>query len=395
MLTHVGVVFSRGSKVTTQNRGLDITNIRALTEPITVLSLRSELRKQHSDTVARGLAERNEVLTDAADEATIAAIIKLRPDFEGTLRRLRALRRETVRSASADRWELGLDAARTALRIADFNNTRLQTWEAPEDPASSVLAGIKKSAEKDLIAHDFEVLPGWTPQRRHDVHVRIFSDGKRHMHLVNVDTDRPERVLGVDLIYFHVEARSGVLVQYKRLEDGKEVRVDTHLDSQLDRMEQLYQLANEPQSHEDWRLGKDFCYLKLCRTRTESGEIDPTNMELLPGLYLPLSYLRLALQDERVKGPKTGRYLGYERVERYLSNTLFIDLAKEGWIGSTGITAEKLVQIVKDAPNSGQELLAAIDHSPETPRQRMQRQRSRSRAGRSSRAPSLNQQALF
>ncbi|MBB5912985.1 hypothetical protein BJY24_001852 [Nocardia transvalensis] len=395
MLTHVGVVFKRGHRVTDREQSLMITNVCELPKPISTSTLQRALRKPHSDTVAAAIGERDGVLTQAADDAIVDAIARLLPEFESTLLRLRRLRREPVRSAGADRWELGLDAIRIALRLGDFDTRQLRSWQVPDDPTASVLAGIKKTSEKDLIAHDLEVLPGWTPQRRQDTHVRIFSDGKRHMHVVNADLEEPERVLGADLIYYHVEAKSGVLVQYKKMEDQKEVRVNSHLESQLDRMEQLSEFGSEPQSHAEWRLGKDFCYLKLCRTKTASGEIDPNNAELLPGLYLPLSYVRLALLDERVNGPRGGRYLGYDRVERYLTNTLFIDLAKEGWIGSTGITAEKLVQIVTEAPRSGHDLIAAIDLSPETPRERMQRQRKRVPASKRTGQTNNAQPTLF
>jgi hypothetical protein len=395
MLTHVGVVFKRGHRVTDRDQGLMVTNVCELPTPISTSTLQGALRKPHSDTVAAAISERDGVLTQAADDAIVDAIVRILPGFESTLLRLRRLRQEPVRSAGADRWELGLDAIRTALRLGDFDTRQLRTWEVPDDPTASVLAGIKKTSEKDLIAHDLEVLPGWTPQRRRDTHVRIFSDGKRHMHVVNVDIEEPERVLGADLIYYHVEAKSGVLVQYKKLEDHKEVRVDPHLESQLDRMKQLSDFGGEPQSHTEWRLGKDFCYLKLCRTKTASGEIDPNNAELLPGLYLPLSYVRLALLDERVNGPRTGRYLGYDRVERYLTNTLFIDLAKEGWIGSTGITAEKLIQIVMEAPRSGHDVIAAIDRSPENPKERIQRQRKRIPASKRTSQTTNDQQSLF
>ncbi|WP_156959409.1 hypothetical protein [Nocardia sp. BMG51109] len=294
MLTHVGVVSKRGHRVTDREQSLMITNVCELPKPISTSTLQGALRKLHSDAVAAAINERDGVLTQAADEAIVDAIVRLLPGFESTLLRLRRLRQEPVRSVGADRWELGLDAIRTALRLGDFDTRQLRTWEVPDDPTASVLAGIKKTSEKDLIAHDLEVLPGWTPRRRRDTHVQIFSDGKRHMHVVNVDIEEPERVLGADLIYYHVEAKSGVLVQYKKLEDHKEVRVNPHLESQLDRMEQLSEFSGEPQSHAEWRLGKDFCYLKLCRTKTASGEIDPNNAELLPGLYLPLSYVRLA-----------------------------------------------------------------------------------------------------
>ncbi len=56
-------------------------------------------------------------------------------------------------------------------------------------------------------------------------------------------------------------------------------------------------------------------------------------------------------------------------VERYLTNTLFVDLVKEGWIGGTGVSAEKLVQIVEVGPSPGRDLFAAIDYSPETPKE--------------------------
>ncbi|WP_433657974.1 hypothetical protein ACQPW1_39525 [Nocardia sp. CA-128927] len=394
-LTHVGVVFGQGPHMTPRYIRLDVNNIRALQNPITKIELRSAIRKPHSDNLAKILIKGQGVFTEAADNAIVDAITRLRPEFADILRRLRELRRGTVRSPSADRWELGMDALRTALRIGNFDSERLRMWQAPDDEAAPVLSGIKESpTEKDLIAHDFEAMPGWKQQNRPKVHVRIFSDGIRHMEIVNVDTDMPERVLGVDLIYYHRESRSSVMVQYKKLEEGKEVHVNKRLDDQLDRMEQLSGFNREPGSHEDWRIGQDFCYLKLCRTRTDSGEIDPFNMELLPGLYLPLSYVRLALLDERVLGPRGGRYLGYDRVERYITNTLFLDLAKEGWIGSTGTTREDLVAMVNESRRAGHETIVADDRSPETPRQRLQRQRSRDR-GRGQRRALPGQETLF
>lgn len=397
-LSHVGVVFGRGDRNSDFTRKLEVTNVRALREPISVPELRRELRKQHDDAVREGVEQGSGIFTEAADNAIVAAVAKLRPTFAETLHELRNLRRETMRSAGADRWELGLDATRIALRIGDFSSAPLRSWQAPAEPTHPVLAGIKRQpTEKDLIAHDSRVLPGWTPQVSQDVHVRVFSAGERHMEITDINADPQEGVLGVDLVYYHREARSCILVQYKRLdEDSKEIRVDKRLDQQLDRMERLSQLNLAPQRHDDWRLGRDYCYLKLCHTRTESGVVDPTNVELLPGLYLPLSYVRLALLDERVRGPNRGRYLGYDRVERHITNTLFLELAKEGWIGSCGMTSEELMEIANGSLTAGHELLLAIDYSPETPKQRIQRQRSRGRTSRRRRqATPTDQEVLF
>ncbi|MGH3542282.1 MAG: hypothetical protein ACRDRT_02685 [Pseudonocardiaceae bacterium] len=98
-------------------------------------------------------------------------------------------------------------------------------------------------------------------------------------------------------------------------------------------------------------------------------------MELLPGLYLPLSFLRLLLNDERIQGPKGGVYLGYEHVGRHIDNTIFLQLTKEGWIGSSGVSIETIGKIANGSLANGHEVIRAIDRSTETPKQRQQRNR--------------------
>src|SRR5439155_59566 len=134
-------------------------------------------------------------------------------------------------------------------------------------------------------------------------------------------------------------------------------------------------LQRVPEHHANWRLGSDFCFLKLCRTNTPSGQIDPTNPELLPGLYLPLSFLRLVLKDPRVQGPRGGTYLGYDRVERHIDNTTFLQLAKEGWIGSSGVDMKVIAAIANGSLSDGSDFILADDFSQETAKERQQRTR--------------------
>jgi hypothetical protein len=376
MLTHVGVVLHKGPGNSTFTYKLHVMHVSSVGQPVPLSQLRVKLHKTHHDTVDKALKRGSGTLTEAADNNMIVALKALRPKFSDRLDWLGNVAIRRVTSPAADQWTLGRDAIRASLRIGGFSTERLDQWGVPSNIEDSALAGIKPTDyEVDLIDHDSRAFPGWAPQPSLRVGVRVFSDGKRRMEITSVNAVPQEGRLGVDLIYYHRQSRSLILVQYKRLVDNKEVLVDDRLRKQLDRMDPLQHLQREPEHHADWRLGQDYCFLKLCRTNTESRVIEPNNMELLPGLYLPHSFLRLLLNDERLQGPNGGVYLGYERIDRHIDNTIFLQLAKEGWIGSSGIDIETIGKIANKSLANGHEVIHAIDHSAETPKQRQQRNR--------------------
>ena len=87
----------------------------------------------------------------------------------------------------------------------------------------------------------------------------------------------------------------------------------------------------------------DPCFLKLAlwpaNTVTQPVE------GLVPGLYLPLSYVRMLLADDCTRGVRDGynsRYLGYPQVERYLVGDQFVELVKHGLAGTVGTSVEQL-----------------------------------------------------
>lgn len=378
VLTHVGVVLRKGETNSTFTYKLHVMHVSSVGEQIPPEQLVRKLHNKHRESITAALHRGNGILTEAADNDIVAALKDLRPSFGPRLDWLGQVSNRRVSSPAADRWALGKDAVRAGLRIGGYATERLDQWEVPSDAEESALAGIKPTDyEVDLIDHDSRAFPGWTPQPSHRVGVRVFSDGVRRMEITSINALPQEGRLGVDLIYYHCQSRSLILVQYKRLVDNKEMLVDARLRDQLDRMEPLQGLQREPERHSDWRLARDYCFLKLCRTNTESGVIDPNNMDLLPGLYLPLSFVRLLLDEDRLRGPNGGVYLGYDHVERHLDNTIFLQLAKEGWIGSSGVDIEVVGKIANGSLAIGHEIIGAIDRSPETPKERQRRNRNK------------------
>lgn len=118
-------------------------------------------------------------------------------------------------------------------------------------------------------------------------------------------------------------------------------------------------------------MGNDPCFLKLAYW-PEDTDKQPVE-GLVPGMYLPVSYVRLLLKDDCTRGVQAGsqaRLLGYEQVERYLINTQFIELVKHGLAGTVGTTAEELHSLVQDRIERGQSVVLAAERSRESVRAR-------------------------
>jgi hypothetical protein len=145
-----------------------------------------------------------------------------------------------------------------------------------------LLGLVPEPGEQAMIEHDARTFVGWTNIPSRHYHIHSFSDGERRMNITNVNAGRVEARIGVDLVYYHVNTASFVLVQYKRLID-KYILVDGRLKSQLDRLEDLTKLNNNPGEPDQWRIGPDFAFVKLAQTQ----EPDRAAFGMIPGLYLP------------------------------------------------------------------------------------------------------------
>jgi hypothetical protein len=319
-------------------------------------------------------------LDEGISSAVVHALRSLDPSIEKLVAWLeKVANADRLESSRQDGlWREERDAARLAIRLAGFPTSALSAWQRPDVANAPYLAGlIPEPTEQSMIEHDARIFDGWGGgQRRCDIHVLV--DGQRRLEIANVNATPVEGRLGTDLIYYHEPTHSFILVQYKRLHPRtKSIYVDEQLESQLARLESVAELSRGPREPRDWRLGSDPCFLKLALWQDDD---DPLDQGPAPGMYLPVSYVRILLQDHSSRGPKDGRVLGYGNVNRYLANTQFLELVKEGLVGTVGTTVEMLRKLVTARAKEGYGILAAAERGEESSADRQKRIRSRGRS---------------
>ncbi len=308
---------------------------------------------------------------------------------------------------AADRaWQEQQDATRSLVRISDFPLSSLNAWQRPEVRDAPYLAGIiPQPSETSLIERDmrgagraFGLDSDWLRGDEVRCDINVLSDERgRRLEIVNVNALPLEARTGTDMIYYHVPTESFVLVQYKRLDPRKkEIRVDERLRSQLDRLDEVAKLSSSPKRPREWRLGGDPCFLKLAYwpEDTFNKSVDG----LTPGMYLPVSYVRLLLEDECTRSSRENsdtRLLGYGRVERHIVGTQFVQLVKEGLVGTVRTTKEELWEVVKRRAGQGQNILLGSEYSTESVYERQRRNRSRASKNGSYRHEVYTQEILF
>ena len=286
---------------------------------------------------------------------------------------------------AADRsWQEQKDCADCLVRIFGLPLLALASWRRPGSRDAPYLSGVvPQPNEQSMIEQDTTatfrsyplVFDKWGEEASRNIHVLRDAHG-RQLEFVNVNNSDVETRTGTDMIYYYAPTGSFVLVQYKRINfKNDELLVNDKLYGQLDRLEQVAKASLPAATPSDWRLGQDPCFLKVAYwPESANGALVPG---VTPGMYLPLSYVRLLLEDDATLGPRQGRLLSYKRVERHLIGSQFIDLVAHGLVGTTAISREQLMSITAQRVQEGNSVTVAVEHSTETPKGRANRVRNR------------------
>jgi hypothetical protein len=291
-------------------------------------------------------------------------ICEIRPSDAKAIKQLIIYRETELRllgqSDRAARLNEQRDGLGLALDIAQLDRSSVMkgiyTDKAGEANSILDLLDTIPIQERSLLEHDariFKLLLG-----NQAYHSAIFSNGHdRSVRIHVVDQTDIETVLGVDLIIYNTCFDNFLLLQYKKMQKGNngwtyQISPSSNLHNQLNSMASFQSaVASQPPLPPtlwSYRLNDNPFYFKFC----EQLRPDARDDSLIPGITMCETHLREFLDLPESLGTKGGAYVGHKNCPRYLNNTDFIQLAREGWIG-TGMQSVSVLRKVLEANQKG------------------------------------------
>ncbi len=341
--------------VATRKDGVRCSDLTEIDPPLSLEELAAEMPAN----VRARLDYRT--LPDRTGRETLAAVARLRPYLDDTIRSLeRHAATPEANDSATGVLAMEKDAVGLAMDISGVDKVPLTQWGPETAQSRPFLAGLQDVAlrEDPMINHDANVFGDWEVVRRSAVGSVHFKNGNRSLTVINVNRQGIENTTGVDLVYYNETFHAFVLVQYKRMHRGADAgwlyRPDANHDVEVERMAAIPARAAEPLDAKNYRLDPAACFFKLC----ESVVFDPFAPELLRGMYLPLEYFNACATS--ALGARGGVAYGYATVSRHLNNTLFVQLVQDGWIGSAGTVSDELRTFVEARVQDGRSVMLAF-----------------------------------
>lgn len=313
-----------------------------------------------------------------------AVIGRIDPISLAALERLELLKvqsREHIQRPGASVVALERDALGIALDTFDSTGKlrprTLKGWAAPEgDQLTSFLDGLRgvRTIEDQLIAHDAATFPG-TDETRFTAIGAVFRVGNRSLEVFNFNRTRVEHSTGADLLYFNQKLNAWTLVQYKSMERNESsrekeaiYRPNDTFDKEIGKMNGFREETPDSWAPTEgiggYRLSGDGFFFKFC----SRVQLEVLSEALMPGMYLPREYLSALLEDPEARGERGGRVVSFKNTGRHLTNSLFSDLLRDGWIGTRGVSSKKVAEIVRWSVDSDRSVtLARARPEGETP----------------------------
>lgn len=262
------------------------------------------------------------------------------------------------------------DSVNLAARMSGFRQDILRPFLRydhipPDNNFPPFLSGLSKVnvIEDRMIDHDIAALfRDWRQFERFQVGAQQFERGRKRLTVMNINRDKLEKTTGVDLLFYHENQCSYILVQYKRMTEenyGGAYRyrpTDKSYREELARMRALRQKfpsVLSPTSLDDYRLSTEMFYFKLCKSVT----LTPLSTEPIDGMFVPLDYWELFVDSPQAYGLKSGLYVDSRNIGRSFNNAEFTGLIEKGWIGSRGITSMKLDDLIWSSLERGNSVM--------------------------------------
>lgn len=305
----------------------------------------------------------------------LQAIKRVRPELGGQLDDLVAKREEKTALTGHESRILRLteqrDAVGLALDIASLDRQTILRGAhlSRVGEASSVLDLLDHQLlqEQDLIRRDQQVFQGLLSADQ--VRSGRFHGPGAHEVRVHVYDKKPlETVLGIDMLIYMADFESYLLLQYKSMKPKSDDKgktwsylVDGQLRQQIDAMDRAVDaMGHEPPHCADamrhWRLADEAFYFKFCETTRPDARDDA----LVAGITLGHSHLKRFLSLPEASGEHGGHRVGYSNCPRYLNNTQFVELARDGWIGCDQRGFQFISSVVQAGIEGGRAAMLAV-----------------------------------
>ncbi|MEO1665349.1 MAG: hypothetical protein AAFU54_11990 [Chloroflexota bacterium] len=310
----------------------------------------------------------------------ISIVKSNRPNIAAALDQLEALRqyvRSKISSPSFYTVALERDSVLTALRIfgvetdEDFLNnnfslTKYQDRENVTDTNDFVpepfIKGLTTTTltEEEILDHDVRHFGAdWRFIAQHSVgNAHQFKKNGQRLTVRNFNRTRVERSLGVDLVYYHENYKSYVLIQYKRMRDEEYRPISKSYKDEIKRMRNVQKrevaLLGQEIGPNSFRMHAGALYFKLCEPELS---LEFQSSSLIDGLYFPLEFWDQVIPSVQAKGTQGGTRI--RRDIRHFDNTTFIKLIQDGWIGSQVKSTEFITNIIKLALQGKKSVMVA------------------------------------
>ncbi len=361
----------RKKRVVTFKYSVSFSDFIPINPPLPIKQVQEKLNKvlrSHFIRVSTGDGAR---VPPKTWEALISYIKKTRPTISKKIDELYT--RQNIRQYSGNDRKIESfkrDAATVALKIAGIDSKKadFDCYDQDGNPVKELpafLSGLEnyRLMEDRMIIHDSKNVPEWTSINVPAHITARFTDGSKVLTIQNFNREDVETALGVDLMYFNEFYRSFVLIQYKAFNTEGSAKVyrlsDSSYKEEYENMKNLQQhldkTQNENRQMNNYRFHRGVCYFKLC----DRDLLDLNSTEMIKGMYIPLDYWADLVNDDSTKGKRGGRFVSYDNVGRYFNNTQFIELVKEGWIGTTINQSKQLEEIISEILSSGRSVILA------------------------------------
>ena len=313
---------------------------------------------------------------------TLSAFVNLITELDASVgprlarfsaRRARTL--ERLDSRARENLAYQKEALGLALSIAGLPKDDLLTWQPLDDDQHSFVDGLPEAQVREdaMLLADFSTLPGFQSTGEVTRHAsRVFTsiqDPSVRLTVIMANRLPLEQQTGADLIYYNEAYRSFVMVQYKAMEKRGKVnefrwQPRGQFSDEIGRMDTLLrELRKMPSGHDPdgYRFTDNPFFLRFCPRVV----FNPDDTGLFNGIYLPLDLWKRADAAGNFRGKRGGKVLTHEKVGRWITNSEFVMLVAESWVGTSIEQSSMLGDLIRRVLATGKTVAIAIQQSIE------------------------------